>query len=775
MAPTVFSKLAPARPSKVYDTYWRFATERQAIFFRRIEQPSGCWTEDPILARFKFTNAYRASDRVSQFLIRNVIYQGDSDIREVFFRTILFKLFNRIETWRLLAQELGTVSWNDYKFSRYDKTLTAAMDRGEKIYSAAYIMPMAAGFDGNRKHQTHLRLLDRMMRESLPERLAEARSLRGAFELLRSYPMMGDFLAFQFLIDLNYSPLLNFSEMDFVVAGPGARDGIKKCFDTTGGLSDADVIRLVADRQQVEFERLNLSFRDLWGRSLQLIDCQNLFCEVDKYARVKHPDVFGLSGRTRIKQMYKPDPAPIDYWYPPKWGINDTVSTPASKESARASTKARSEAAVALTDVGSTRRASSARGTSSSGASQRPREEQQVMKFDAGSQHAVAFDQYQGFVRSTDKSGRAGREGVSFALLGLYGETGSLLSELKKKHREAEAYPAYADAVIEEFGDVLYYLADLSGRASVRLSVVAQAVFQEEHELGDVEPHAVGTFGDVQSHKDEFAGPNATVEYEKMLMGLGAVAGQILAAFEAGVSFEDSPPVRAMLAKFLRALIDAADAAHISLDRAAAENMKKVLDRWPVDTSTRAPLFDEEMDPDEQLPRQIEMLFVERKVGNKKYVRQKFRGITIGDRLTDNMVEDDGYRFHDVFHLSYAAILGWSPVTRALLRCKRRSVPELDEVQDGARAIIIEEGVSTWVFNHAKRRGFFDGLDTLDYALLKSVRRLVAGFEVERCPLWQWERAILDGFRVFRQVREHRGGIVMADLHNRQISFRPAT
>jgi thymidylate kinase len=325
-APLVFARLEPAKPSKVYDTYWRFAAERQAIFFRRFRGETGRLTDDPILAQYKFTNAYRASDRVSQFLIRHVIYGGEQTHEEVFFRTILFKLFNRIDTWRLLEEVFGTVCYAEYRFDRYDTVLSRALASGARIYSAAYIMPAASAFGpDDRKHRTHLRLLEKMMADEVPRRLAEARSMRHAFELLRSYPMLGDFLAYQFVTDLNYSEITNFSEMDFVIPGPGARDGIRKCFKSTGGLAEADLIRLVTDRQQVEFERLGISFQSLWGRPLQLIDCQNLFCEVDKYARLAHPDVVGVSGRTRIKQLYRPTPTPITYWYPPKWGINDAI------------------------------------------------------------------------------------------------------------------------------------------------------------------------------------------------------------------------------------------------------------------------------------------------------------------------------------------------------------------------------------------------------------------------------------------------------------------
>jgi len=113
--------------------------------------------------------------------------------------------------------------------------------------------------------------------------------------------------------------------MEFVVPGPGARDGIRKCFSDLGGLNEADIIRMVADRQQIEFERLGIEFKSLWGRPLQLIDCQNLFCEVDKYARHAHPDVVGITGRTRIKQVFRSTPLPIEYWYPPKWGLNELI------------------------------------------------------------------------------------------------------------------------------------------------------------------------------------------------------------------------------------------------------------------------------------------------------------------------------------------------------------------------------------------------------------------------------------------------------------------
>ena len=324
--PSVFTRLAPARPTVVYSSYWQFAAERQEVFFRKIEGFDAPWTNDPIIARHKFTNAYRASDRVSQFLIKDVIYEGDQSPEEVFFRTILFKLFNKIETWEMLQDRISTISYAEYSFQQYDDVLTAALASGVRIYSAAYMMPSGrTSFGHALKHRNHLLLLEQMMVDEVPRRIEGASSMAQSFEILRSYPTIGNFLAYQFATDLNYGDLIDFSEMEFVVPGPGALDGIRKCFSDLGGLDEADVIKAVTEDQEREFERLGLKFRTLGGRQLQLIDCQNLFCEVSKYARVKHPEVQGRSKRTRIKQKYRPSKDPISYWYPPKWGINHLI------------------------------------------------------------------------------------------------------------------------------------------------------------------------------------------------------------------------------------------------------------------------------------------------------------------------------------------------------------------------------------------------------------------------------------------------------------------
>lgn len=326
VAPTIFTRLQPAKPTIVYQTYWRFAAERQRIFHARTRGEPGPWTSDRILADFKFTNAYRAADRTSQFLIREVIFRGPQTSDELFFRILLFKIFNKIETWQLLKMHLGEIRWESFSFEAYDRILMESFNRGTSIYSAAYIVPSPRGFGYDRKHRNHLALLSTLMHRDYPQKIQDCKRMQDAFDLMRSVPSFGDFLAYQFVTDLNYSDLTDYSETEFVVAGPGAHSGLRKCFDDPGGLAPEDLIQMVTDRQEKEFDKFGLEFEDLWGRRLQLIDCQNLFCEVDKYARVAHPEFTEAGGRWRIKQVFRQstrrDSPP---WFPPQWGLNERI------------------------------------------------------------------------------------------------------------------------------------------------------------------------------------------------------------------------------------------------------------------------------------------------------------------------------------------------------------------------------------------------------------------------------------------------------------------
>lgn len=310
----------------VYDSYWRFAAERLAVYYRRLSNPQGPWTKDGTLRKFRFTNTFRASDRVSQYLIRDVQYKAGraQSTPEVFFRTLLFKIFNRIDTWEHLETRLGQLSWEHTRLEDIEVILDELLRRGHRIYSAAYIMP-SPNFGKARKHSNHLALLAKMMSDDLPTKIAKARYLRSAYELLLGYPGLGPFLAFQYTIDLNYSSIMHFDEADHVVAGPGALDGISKCFVNGHTLDPVRIINLMVDQQEIEFQKRGLPFNGLFGRPLQPIDCQNIFCEIAKYARVVHPEILGISGRTRIKQRYqesvaKEVSAPM---FPPKWNIRE--------------------------------------------------------------------------------------------------------------------------------------------------------------------------------------------------------------------------------------------------------------------------------------------------------------------------------------------------------------------------------------------------------------------------------------------------------------------
>lgn len=313
-------------PSIVLDTYWRFAAKRQDIFFNRINEISPL-TNDDILIKHKFTNTYRASDRVSQYLIKNVIYR-DSSLSEldILLRILFFKIFNKISTWELVENEIGSIDLKHFSFIKVNKILTEAKQNKETIYSGAYIMASGSSIFGNKvKHSNHLRLLEKYVSPILLQQLKNSKSFKEVYNILLNIPTFGPFLAYQYAIDINYSNIISFSEMDFVVPGPGARDGIRKCFISLGDYSEADVIRWITEKQEEEFERLNIDFKSLWGRPLQLIDCQNLFCETDKYARIAHPEIQGISDRKRIKQVYKPVNCKIDYFFPPKWEINSRM------------------------------------------------------------------------------------------------------------------------------------------------------------------------------------------------------------------------------------------------------------------------------------------------------------------------------------------------------------------------------------------------------------------------------------------------------------------
>lgn len=314
------------KKTEVFDTYWKYAAERQNIFMKRVYGKKYPWTNDKILLNHRFTNVYRASDKVSQFLIKNVIYSFQGNEEDMLFRILLFKTFNKIETWNYLEKTVGEIKYEKNFFSYYSSVLNKLYLSNETLYSGAYIMCSGKKeFGMQRKYENHLLLLDYMFKDRFAIKAKKCTSLKSLFELLSSYPTIGIFLAQQYATDINYSNICNFDENEFVIAGPGAKSGIKKCFSNIGTYSEFDIIKYMVDNQKQEFKKRNLTFCNLWGRDLKLIDCQNIFCETDKYARLAHPNIKGLGNRTRIKQKYTytPEKKKIELFFPPKWGITN--------------------------------------------------------------------------------------------------------------------------------------------------------------------------------------------------------------------------------------------------------------------------------------------------------------------------------------------------------------------------------------------------------------------------------------------------------------------
>ncbi len=285
--------------------------------------------------------------------------------------------------------------------------------------------------------------------------------------------------------------------------------------------------------------------------------------------------------------------------------------------------------------------------------------------------------QYQQLAALTDQSSESDPNGIIVALLGLAGETGSLLTLYKKWLRDGDAYQIMRDRVAEELGDVLWYVATIATRAGIEL--------------------------------DEIATGNTTKAAQRWL---------------------PSP-----------------DVVH----------------------------FDEECVDSERLPRSFTVEFRNSGEREKQRLEIFVDGEKCGATLTDNAYTSDDYRYHDLLHLSFATILGWSPVFRALLKRKRRSNKLADEVEDGGRAVAIEEGLAALIFNYAQKHSLLKGVSRLDWPLLRTCHEMTSHLEVARRSLHDWEVAILSAFELWRQMQAHNGGFVDCDANQRTIRYRESS
>jgi NTP pyrophosphatase (non-canonical NTP hydrolase) len=344
-------------------------------------------------------------------------------------------------------------------------------------------------------------------------------------------------------------------------------------------------------------------------------------------------------------------------------------------------------------------------------------------------------------------------------LQGLYGEVGGIMSTVKKHVREKSAYPGYKRAAEEEFGDTLWYLAAVCRRLQIPLEdIFAQAADHDNF-------RNVGAASDIAGGAVAYIAMPVVVpdSLDATLVRLGRAAAALLGG---------TAPTRNDVVAFTRAYLDAVHAARLPFSDVARGNLKKARGAFlePEATDLAGLDFDRKFGIEERLPIEFRIRVNQRGSG-KSYLQ--WQGVFIGDPLTDNIADHDGYRFHDVFHLSYAAILHWSPVIRALIKHKRKSVPKYDEEQDSGRAIVVEEGLTAWIFSRAKELNYFENQQRVSLGILKTISEFVSGYEVDQCPLKLWEKAILEGYNVFRQLKANEGGWIVGDRKQRTITYLP--
>jgi len=316
------SKREPVPREGVYDLYWEFAAKRQQAFLRRYAGEDGPWSDDPILQEYKFCNVFRVLDRVSQYMVREVCYSNEPRTpADAIFQITAFRTLSRIETWEELRRRLGHApTLQNLADGSFEQALTEMKNEGQTLYTGAFILCAADAYGRGLKHLNHVALfIDMFLAHDAASEILAAPSLEAVYQIYHRCPLYGNFMAYQTAIDVNYSDLINFSENDFTVPGLGAIRGIKKLFTDLGDYTPAEVVLWMVERQDQEFKRLGLRFDGLWGHKIQAIDAQGLFCETDKYCRVRLPEL--ASNRTRIKAHFKPISAPGTVFLPPKWGV----------------------------------------------------------------------------------------------------------------------------------------------------------------------------------------------------------------------------------------------------------------------------------------------------------------------------------------------------------------------------------------------------------------------------------------------------------------------
>ena len=307
------------------------------------------------------------------------------------------------------------------------------------------------------------------------------------------------------------------------------------------------------------------------------------------------------------------------------------------------------------------------------------------------SEGTILLRDYMGEIELTDK---LPQDDLYPVLMGLYSEVGSIMATAKKRLREDAAYAGYQQAVEEEFVDTLWYFTALCRRLGIGIDTFfTEAVSQD-------------TYCKIVAASDLLNGPvshissiSQLLDPKKTLLSLGEAAAALLRIKSLDKQTHD------LLRRFSDCYLQALQATNLNFSKIVHMNIVKTQGRFLDEKTSILPTFDDEFTEAERLPLHFKIKVTQRKSG-QSYLQ--WNGVFIGEPLMDNIRDPDGYRFHDVFHFAHAAILHWSPTFRALIKQKRKSDPKFDEAEDGGRAIVVEEGLTAWIFSRAKHLNFFE-------------------------------------------------------------------
>ncbi len=400
----------------------------------------------------------------------------------------------------------------------------------------------------------------------------------------------------------------------------------------------------------------------------------------------------------------------------------------------------------------------------------------------------MKFDQYQNIASKTDQTCSGTKKTQLFIpLLGLIGEIGSLIAEYKKYLRDGNAHENYRWNVTEDLGDALWYIATLARRYELSLSKIANhaLMIRTPEPLPLLEPkeHKKAMEAVVLDDIDTFQAQAAKMqrldieEETNLFVALIETSKKSNELIDQCMRTNDPRHQKTImmvgLGSILWQLSYIATIQKLKFSDAAIQNLDKISSRWPADNQQHTPLFDKKYPEHEQFPRKIEIVFKGyKKPDDTDFTIMSCNGIQIGDRLTDNTYDETGYRFHDAIHYSFMAILGWSPVMRRMFKVKRKSDSKKDEVDDGLRAVIIEEAIVGLTYDYARDQSMLEGQTEIDHSRIKIIQKLCRDLEVEDCEPWEWRKAILKGYEMFRKLRDNKGGILVLDLNKREIEYR---